>query len=45
MQKHIENLTLNTIILSKTKKLICSKSNLSTFAILANPKLEYIKLN
>jgi len=45
MRKHIENLTLNTIILSKAKKLICSKSNLSTFAILANPKLEYIKLN
>jgi hypothetical protein len=45
MRKHIENLTLNTIILSKTKKLICSKSNLSTFAILANSKLEYIKLN
>ena len=45
MRKHIENLTINTFILSKTKKLICSKSNLSNFAILANPKLEYIKLN
>lgn len=45
MKRHIENLTLNTIILSRTKKLICSKSNLSTFAILANPNLEYIKLN
>lgn len=45
MKKHIENLTLNTIILSKTKKLLCSKSNLSTFAILSNPNLEYVKLN
>lgn len=45
MRKHIENLTINTFILSKTKKLICSKSNLSNFAILANSKLEYIKLN
>jgi hypothetical protein len=45
MKKHIENLTINTFILSKTKKLICTKSNLSAFAILANPKLEYIKLN
>jgi len=45
MRKHIENLTINTFVLSKTKKLICSKSNLSNFAILANPKLEYVKLN
>ena len=45
LKKHIQNLTLNTFILSKTKKLLCSKSNLSTFAILANPKLEYVKLN
>jgi hypothetical protein len=45
MKKHIENLTLNTFILSKTKKLICSKSNLSAFAILFNPNLKYIKLN
>jgi hypothetical protein len=45
LKKHIQNLTLNTFILSKTKKLLCGKSNLSTFAILANPKLEYVKLN
>jgi len=45
MKKHIENLTLNTFILGKTKKLFCTKSNVSAFAILANPKLDYIKLN
>jgi hypothetical protein len=45
MRKHIENLTINTFVISKTKKLICTKSNLSTFAILANTKLNYVKLN
>jgi hypothetical protein len=45
MRRHVENLTINTFVLSKTKKLICTKSNLSTFAILANPKLNYTKLN
>jgi hypothetical protein len=44
-KKHIEEITINTIILSKLKKLICTKSNLSSFAIMINPELEYVKLN
>jgi hypothetical protein len=45
LKKHVEEITINTIILSRLKKIICTKSNLSTFAIMINPKLEYIKLN
>lgn len=45
MKKHIEEITINMVILSMTKKLICTSSNLSMFAILSNSNLEYQKLN
>jgi hypothetical protein len=41
IKNHITELVLGTIILSKVKLLICSKSNLSTFSILSNSKLKY----
>jgi len=44
MKKHIEEITINTFILSMTKKLICTSSNLSMFAILSNSNLEYQKI-
>ena len=44
-KKHIEEITMNTFILSKLNKLIFTSSNLSTIAVMINPNLEYQKLN
>lgn len=44
-KKHIEEITINTFILSKVEKLIFTSSNLSAFAIMINPDLKYQKLN
>lgn len=44
-KKHIEEITINTFILSKLSKLIFTSSNLSTFAVMINPNLNYQKLN
>jgi hypothetical protein len=44
-KKHIEEITMNTFILSKLSKLIFTSSNLSTFAVMINPNLEYQKIN
>ena len=41
IEKHILELLFGVFTLSKTKKLICTKSNLSTFTILINSNLNY----
>lgn len=41
MKKHIEQMIINTYILSKTSKLLCTNSNLSVFASLLNPNLKF----
>jgi len=39
--KHVMELVSNTIMMSKTKKFICTKSNISSFCVLFNPKLQF----
>lgn len=41
VEKHIIELVFGAFALGKTKKLICTKSNISTFSIFSNAKLEY----
>jgi hypothetical protein len=41
IEKHIREMVFTVYSLARTKKLICSLSNVSTFSILANPELEY----
>jgi hypothetical protein len=41
IKKHIIELVFGVTTLSKVKKLICGKSNLSSFVILSNSKLKY----
>ena len=41
IEEHIKEMVFNVFALSKTKKLICSRSNVSTFSILANSNLEF----
>ena len=41
INEHIKEMVFNVFALSKTKKLICSRSNVSTFSILANSNLEF----
>jgi hypothetical protein len=41
IENHILELVFGVFTLSKTKKLICTKSNLSSFAILINKNLKY----
>lgn len=41
IKKHIQEMVFGVLTLSKTKNLICSRSNLSAFSILANSKLNY----
>ena len=43
MKTHIEQMIINTYILSKTSKLLCSFSNVVSFASLLNPSLEIIR--
>ena len=42
---HITEIVFGAFTLGNTKKLICTKSNLSTFSILSNSKLQYKILN
>ena len=45
LKKHIQEIVFGAYTLGMTKKLICTKSNLSTFSILSNSKLNYTRLN
>jgi hypothetical protein len=45
IKQHIQEIVFGAYTLGMTKKLICSKSNLSTFSIFSNSKLNYIRLN
>jgi hypothetical protein len=42
IDQHIKEMVFNAYVLSKFRKLICTRSNVSTFSILANSNLEYI---
>lgn len=44
-KKHIIEIVFGAYTLGMTKKLICTKSNLSTFSILSNSKISYKILN
>ena len=45
INQHIQEIVFGAYTLGMTKKLICSKSNLSTFSIFSNSKLNYTRLN
>jgi hypothetical protein len=45
IKQHIQEIVFGAYTLGMTKKLICSKSNLSTFSIFSNSKLNYTRLN
>jgi hypothetical protein len=45
IKKHIQEIVFGAYTLGMTKKLICTRSNLSTFSILSNSKLNYTRLN
>lgn len=45
IKQHIQEIVFGAYTLGMTKKLICGKSNLSTFSIFSNSKLNYIRLN
>jgi hypothetical protein len=42
IEKHIREIVFTVYALSKTKKLICSRSNLAIFSILINSELDYV---
>jgi len=44
-KNHIKEIVFGAYTLGMTKKLFCTKSNLSTFSILSNSKLNYKRLN
>lgn len=45
IKQHIKEIVFGAYTLGMTKKLICTKSNLSTFSIFSNSKLNYLRLN
>lgn len=45
VKKHIQEIVFGALALGKTKKLFCTMSNLSTFSIFSNSKLNYQRLN
>ena len=45
IRNHIQEIVFGAYTLGMTKKLICTQSNLSTFAIFTNSKLQYQRLN
>ena len=45
IKKHIQEIVFGAYTLGMTKKLFCTKSNLSTFSILSNSQLNYKRLN
>jgi hypothetical protein len=45
IKKHIQEIVFGAYTLGMTKKLFCTKSNLSTFSIFSNSDLNYVKLN
>jgi hypothetical protein len=45
IKQHIREIVFGAYTLGMTKKLICTKSNLSTFSIFSNSKLNYKRLN
>jgi hypothetical protein len=45
IHNHIKELLFGVFTISKTKKFICTKSNISSFCILSNSKLNYKLLN
>lgn len=45
IKKHIQEIVFGAYTLGMTKKLFCTKSNLSTFSIFSNSKLNYLRLN
>jgi hypothetical protein len=45
IKKHIQEIVFGAYTLGMTKKLFCTKSNLSTFSIFSNSKLNYTRLN
>ncbi len=45
IKNHIKEIVFGAYTLGMTKKLFCTKSNLSTFSILSNSKLNYKRLN
>jgi hypothetical protein len=45
IKNHIREIVFGAYTLGMTKKLICTQSNLSTFAIFSNAKLQYRRLN
>jgi hypothetical protein len=44
-KNHIKEIVFGAYTLGMTKKLYCTKSNLSTFSILSNSNLNYKRLN
>jgi hypothetical protein len=42
IEKHIREIVFSVYVLAKTKKLICSRSNLAFFSILINSDLDYV---
>jgi hypothetical protein len=45
IKKHIQEIVFGTYVLGMTKKLFCTKLNLSAFSIFLNSKLNYTRLN
>lgn len=45
IKRHIQEIVFGAYTLGMTKKLFCTKSNLSTFSIFSNSKLNYKRLN
>lgn len=45
IKKHIQEIVFGAVGLGRTKKLFCTTSNLSTFSIFSNSKLNYVRLN
>jgi hypothetical protein len=45
IKQHIQEIVFGAYTLGMTKKLFCTKSNLSTFSIFSNSKLNYTRLN
>jgi hypothetical protein len=45
IKQHIQEIVFGAYTLGMTKKLFCTKSNLSTFSIFSNSKLNFNRLN
>ena len=45
IKKHIQEIVFGAYTLGMTKKLICTRSNLSAFSIFSNLNLNYTRLN